>query len=156
MKRLTRLALLALVLALGALALTWFRRGAARDPIRVGVLHSLTGTMAISERAVVDATLMAIEELNPAGGVLGRPVEAVVRDGASNGSTFASEAERLIRQDRVAATFGCWTSASRKTVKPIVERHGTCSSIRCSTRGWSSRRTSSTPARRRTSRSSRP
>jgi urea ABC transporter urea binding protein len=122
MKRLTRLALLALVLALGALALTWVWRGAARDPIRVGVLHSLTGTMAISERAVVDATLVAIEEVNRSGGVLGRPVEAVVRDGGSNWSTFASEAERLILQDRVAATFGCWTSASRKHVKPIVER----------------------------------
>ena len=123
MKRPTRLALLALVLALGAFALTWARRGTTRDPIRVGVLHSLTGTMAISERAVVDATLLAIDEVNRSGGVLGRPVEAIVRDGASNWPTFAREAERLILEDRVAATFGCWTSASRKQVKPIVEQH---------------------------------
>ena len=121
MNRRTGLALLALVVAIGALALTWVWRGTARDPIRVGVLHSLTGTMAISERAVVDATLLAIEDVNRSGGVLGRPVEAVVRDGGSNWSTFATEAERLIVDDRVAATFGCWTSASRKQVKPIVE-----------------------------------
>jgi urea transport system substrate-binding protein len=123
MKRPARLALLALVLAVGAFALTWARRGATRDPIKVGVLHSLTGTMAISERAVVDATLLAIDDVNRSGGVLGRPVEAIVRDGASDWSTFAREAERLIVQDHVAATFGCWTSASRKQVKPIVEQH---------------------------------
>src|SRR5262249_54681749 len=75
MKRLTRLALLALLLVLAAVSLTWFRRGAARDPIRVGVLHSLTGTMAISERSVVDATLVAIEE------VTGRVVSWPTRGG---------------------------------------------------------------------------
>jgi urea transport system substrate-binding protein len=94
------------------------------EPIRVGVLHSLSGTMAISERPVVDATLMAVDELNAAGGLLGRSIEAVVRDGASDPATFAREAERLIAVDRVAATFGCWTSAVRKQVKPVVERHG--------------------------------
>ena len=94
------------------------------EPIRVGVLHSLSGTMAISERAVVEATLMAIDELNAAGGVLGRSIEPVVRDGASDPTTFAREAERLITVDQVAATFGCWTSASRKQVKPVIERHG--------------------------------
>ena len=120
--RRTGFALLALSLALGAVALMWVWRGRSPDPIRVGVLHSLTGTMAISERAVVDATLLAIEDVNRSGGVLGRHVEAVVRDGASNATTFATETERLIVQDRVAATFGCWTSASRKQVKPIVER----------------------------------
>ena len=80
MKRRTRLALLALVVAVGALGLTWAWRGAATDPIRVGVLHSLTGTMAISERSVVDATLVAIQDVNRSGGLLGRPVEAVVRE----------------------------------------------------------------------------
>jgi len=79
--------------------------------------------MAISEKPVVDATLLAIAELNERGGVLGREVEAVVEDGASDGPTFARLAEKLIAQDRVCTVFGCWTSASRKTVKPIVEAH---------------------------------
>jgi urea transport system substrate-binding protein len=92
-------------------------------PIRVGVLHSLSGTMAISARPVTESTLMAIDELNAAGGLLGRSIEAVVRDGASDPFTFAREAERLITVDRVVATFGCWTSSGRKRVKPIVERH---------------------------------
>ena len=92
-------------------------------PIRVGVLHSLTGTMAISARAVMEATLMAIDEVNAAGGVLGRSIEPVVRDGASDAATFAREAERLITLDRVAATFGCWTSSGRKRVKAVIERH---------------------------------
>jgi urea transport system substrate-binding protein len=92
-------------------------------PVRVGVLHSLSGTMAISERSVVDATRLAIAEVNQEGGVLGRKVEAVVEDGASDGPTFARLAEKLITQDRVSALFGCWTSASRKHVKPVVERH---------------------------------
>ena len=104
------------------LLMAWGRR--QTEPIRVGVLHSLSGTMAISERAVVEATLMAIDELNAAGGLLGRSIEPVVRDGASDPNTFAREAERLIAVDRVAATFGCWTSASRKQVKPVIERHG--------------------------------
>jgi urea transport system substrate-binding protein len=117
-------AVLAPLLALGAVALAysvWV--GSTRDPLRVGVLHSLTGTMAISERAVVDATLLAIDEVNQSGGVLGRRLEAVVRDGRSDWPTFAREAERLIVEDRVAVTFGCWTSACRKQLKPIVEQH---------------------------------
>jgi urea transport system substrate-binding protein len=123
MKR-TRVVVLAPLLALGALVLAyWIWVGSSRDPIRVGVLHSFTGTMAISERAVADATLLAIDDVNRSGGVLGRPVEAVVRDGRSDGPTFAREAEGLIVEDRVAVTFGCWTSACRKQVKPIVEQH---------------------------------
>ncbi len=92
-------------------------------PIKVGVLHSLTGTMAISEQAVVDATLLAIGEINDRGGVLGRRLEVVVADGRSDSATFAREAERLIAAERVSVVFGCWTSASRKTVKPVFERH---------------------------------
>jgi len=92
-------------------------------PVKVGVLHSLTGTMAISETAVRDATLLAIEEINAAGGVLGRRIEPVVADGRSNWPVFAREAERLIASERVAVVFGCWTSASRKIVKPVFERH---------------------------------
>ncbi len=93
-------------------------------PIRVGVLHSLSGTMAISARPVMEATLMAIDELNAAGGLLGRSIEPVVRDGASDPATFAHEAERLISVDQVEATFCCWTSSARKQVKPVIERHG--------------------------------
>ena len=92
-------------------------------PIKVGVLHSLSGTMAISETSVVDATLMAIEEINEAGGVLGRQIEPIVVDGASDWPTFAREAERLISKEKVRAVFGCWTSASRKTVKPVFEKY---------------------------------
>ena len=93
------------------------------EPIRVGVLHSLSGTMSVSTRPVAEATLLAIDELNAAGGVLGRPVEAVVRDGASDPATFAREAERLIVADRAVATFCCWTSSGRKQVKPVIETH---------------------------------
>lgn len=92
-------------------------------PITVGVLHSRTGTMAISEKAVIDATLLAIDEINEQGGLLGRPVEAVVEDGESDWQTFAAKAEKLIAQDKVCTVFGCWTSASRKTVLPVFEKH---------------------------------
>jgi urea transport system substrate-binding protein len=93
------------------------------EPVLVGVLHSLTGTMAASEEPVMDAVLFAIDEVNQTGGVLGRPVKAVVADGCSDSATFAVEAKRLLTQEKVATVFGCWTSASRKTVKPIFEEH---------------------------------
>lgn len=93
------------------------------QPIRVGVLHSLSGTMAFSETDVVDASLLAIEQINARGGVLGRPLEPLVRDGASDWGRFASVAEELIVNDEVAVVFGCWTSACRKTVLPVFERH---------------------------------
>ena len=92
-------------------------------PIQVGILHSRTGTMAISERAVIDATLFAIDEINEKGGVLGRPIVAVVEDGESDGAVFALKAEKLIAQDKVCTVFGCWTSASRKSVRPVFEKH---------------------------------
>ena len=94
-----------------------------REPIKVGVLHSLVGLMAKSEKPVVDATLLAIEEINAAGGILGRDVEVVIADGRSNPSVFKTEAERLISEEGVSAIFGCWTSACRKTIKPIIETH---------------------------------
>ncbi len=100
------------------------RHLAAVEPIKVGILHSLTGAMAASESPVVDGTLLAIEEINQAGGLLGRPIRPVVVDGRSDPDTFAREAERLITRERVATVFGCWTSASRKTVKPLFEKHG--------------------------------
>lgn len=91
--------------------------------IRVGILHSMTGTLAISEVPVIDATLLAIEEVNEQGGVLGHLIEPVVVDGKSDPASFAHQAEYLITQEKVVVIFGCWTSASRKEVKPIVEKH---------------------------------
>jgi urea ABC transporter urea binding protein len=91
--------------------------------IRIGLLHSLTGTMAAAERSLLDVERMVIDEFNGTGGVLGHRVEAVVADGASRAEIFASRAEGLLRQD-VACLFGCWTSASRKAVKPLVEAAG--------------------------------
>lgn len=111
-------ALFAVVVSAGAFA---FWRGRPR-PLRVGVLHSLTGTMAVSEVPVQQATLLAIEELNARGGVLGRPVEAVLADSASDGATALREVQRLIDQERISALFGCWTSACRRSVRPAVER----------------------------------
>lgn len=91
------------------------------DTIKVGILHSLSGTMAISETTVVDAEELAIKEINAAGGVLGRQIVAVKEDGASDWDTFAEKAEKLIDQDQVSVVFGCWTSASRKKVLPVFE-----------------------------------
>jgi urea transport system substrate-binding protein len=117
-------AIVCIVLLVGLVALGFIAQGnVKREPIRVGLLHSLTGTMSISERAVVDATLLAISQLNRRGGVLGRQIEPVIVDGESNWSVFAQGAERLITQDKVQVVFGCWTSASRRTVKPVFERH---------------------------------
>jgi urea transport system substrate-binding protein len=90
-------------------------------PVRVGVLHSLSGTMADSEAPVVDAVTLAVEQLNAKGGVLGRPIEVVIADGRSDPAVFAREAERLIDQEHVVTVFGCWTSASRRTVVPLFE-----------------------------------
>lgn len=90
-------------------------------PIPVGVLRSLSGTMAISEVSVRDAELLAINELNDAGGVLGRQLDPIVEDGASDEATFAQRAQKLINEDRVAVTFGGWTSASRKAMLPVFE-----------------------------------
>ncbi len=95
--------------------------GSSGDTIKVGILHSLSGTMAISEKSVVDAEQLAIEEINAAGGVLGKKIEAVIEDGASDWPTFAEKAKKLIDQDKVVTIFGCWTSASRKAVLPVFE-----------------------------------
>jgi urea transport system substrate-binding protein len=92
------------------------------DTIKVGILHSLSGTMSISEKSVVDAEQLAIEEINAAGGVLGKQIEAIVEDGNSDWPTFAEKAKKLIDQDKVVTVFGCWTSASRKAVLPVFEQ----------------------------------
>jgi urea transport system substrate-binding protein len=94
---------------------------ASGDTIKVGILHSLSGTMAISETTVVDAEKLAIKEINASGGVLGKQIEAVIEDGASDWPTFNEKAVKLIDQDKVTVIFGCWTSASRKAVKDTFE-----------------------------------
>lgn len=93
----------------------------AEDPIKIGVLHSLSGTMAISETTLKDTVQMLVDEQNKKGGVLGKKIEAVVVDPASNWPLFAEKARELISKDKVSAIFGCWTSVSRKSVLPVVE-----------------------------------
>ncbi len=94
---------------------------AAAETIKVGVLHSLSGTMAISETTLKDTMLMLIEEQNKKGGLLGKKLEAVVVDPASNWPLFAEKTRELLTKDKVAAIFGCWTSVSRKSVLPVIE-----------------------------------
>ena len=93
----------------------------AADTIKVGVLHSLSGTMAISETTLKDTVLMLIDEQNKKGGILGKKLEPVVVDPASNWPLFAEKMRGLITKDKVDVTFGCWTSVSRKSVLPVVE-----------------------------------
>ncbi|CAD5370583.1 Urea ABC transporter, urea binding protein [Rubrivivax sp. A210] len=107
-----------LMLGVAALGLT---PAHAADTIKVGVLHSLSGTMAISETVLKDTVLMAIDEINAKGGLLGKKLEPVVVDPASNWPLFAEKAKQLISQDKVAVVFGCWTSVSRKSVLPVFE-----------------------------------
>ena len=95
----------------------------AADTIKVGILHSLTGTMAISEKPVRDSELLAIKEINEAGGILGKKIKVIEEDGESNPEVFEKKAEKLLSEDKVLTVFGCWTSASRKAVKPIFEEH---------------------------------
>ena len=97
--------------------------GAAGDPIKVGVLHSLSGTMAISETTLKDTILMMVEAQNAQGGLLGRPVEAVVVDPASDWPLFAERARELLESEQVDVVFGCWTSVSRKSVLPVFEEN---------------------------------
>jgi urea transport system substrate-binding protein len=98
--------------------------GGDGDAVKVGILHSLSGTMSISEEAVHDAELLAIQEINEDGGVLGRQIEPIVEDGASDWPTFAEKAEKLLTVDEVAVVFGGWTSASRKAMLPVFEGTG--------------------------------
>lgn len=94
----------------------------AQSTVKLGLLHSLTGTIAIAEASLVDAEMMAIDEINAAGGVLGRKIEVVIEDGASENSVFAEKANKLLRRDKVAAIVGCYTSASRKAILPALRR----------------------------------
>ncbi|MEO5716019.1 MAG: urea ABC transporter substrate-binding protein [Luteolibacter sp.] len=106
--------------AVAALAITGASVQAA-ETVKVGVLHSLSGTMAISETSLRDVLLFTFDEINAAGGVMGKKIEPVVVDGASNWPLFAEKAKQLLDQDKVAVTFGCWTSVSRKSVLPVYE-----------------------------------
>jgi urea transport system substrate-binding protein len=96
---------------------------ADNEPIKVGILHSLTGVMAMSESQLADASLMAIDEINREGGLLGRRIQPIMGDGRSDWPTFSAEAERMITREKVCAIFGGYTSASRKAVKPVVEKY---------------------------------
>ncbi|MBI2312686.1 MAG: urea ABC transporter substrate-binding protein [Betaproteobacteria bacterium] len=119
MRRRKFLKALTLAASLSAIGLTV--NAQAAETIKVGILHSLSGTMAISETTLKDTALMAIEEINANGGVLGKKLEPVVVDPASNWPLFAEKARQLITQDKVAAVFGCWTSVSRKSVLPVFK-----------------------------------
>jgi urea transport system substrate-binding protein len=114
-------ALSALVLFAGMQAAAAEEAKPAEDTIKVGILHSLSGTMAISETTLKDTMLMLIEEQNKKGGLLGKKLEPVVVDPASNWPLFAEKARELLTKDKVAAIFGCWTSVSRKSVLPVIE-----------------------------------
>ena len=116
-----RFALKTLSAAVALSCATFAGTAMAQNTIKVGILHSLSGTMAISETVLKDVALMAIEEINAKGGVLGKKLEPVVVDPASNWPLFAEKARQLISQDKVAAVFGCWTSVSRKSVLPVFE-----------------------------------
>lgn len=129
-KRLNRLALAASVfIAAGAQAADYPTSevnttglAVTDDTVQVGILHSLTGTMAISETGSVEAEKLAIKQINESGGVLGRQIEIIQEDGASDWPTFAEKSRKLLDNDNVAAVFGCWTSASRKAVLPVFEQ----------------------------------
>ena len=103
------------------LNLSWGTRAADDDTIKIGVLHSLSGTMAISETTLKDTILMMVEDQNAKGGLLGKKLEAVVVDPASDWPLFAEKARELISQEKVDVVFGCWTSVSRKSVLPVFE-----------------------------------
>src|SRR5688572_3001099 len=109
-------ALSATVVSMG---LAWSAQAA--ETIKVGIMHSLSGTMAISETPLKDIALMTIDDINAKGGVLGKKLEPVVVDPASNWPLFAEKARQLLTQDKVAVVFGCWTSVSRKSVLPVFE-----------------------------------
>ena len=94
---------------------------AGEDAIKIGILHSLSGTMAISESVLKDTVLMLIEDQNKKGGLLGRKLEPIIVDPASDWEVFAEKARELLTKEKVAVVFGCWTSASRKSVLPIFE-----------------------------------
>lgn len=121
MKRRVALKALTLSAAIAAIGLGSTSLVAADKTVKIGILHSLSGTMAISETVLKDTVLMAVDEINAKGGVMGYKIEPVVVDPASNWPLFAEKARQLVTQDKVAVVFGCWTSVSRKSVLPVFE-----------------------------------
>jgi urea transport system substrate-binding protein len=121
MKRRAVVKMLAMAASVAAIGAASSSALAQQKTVKVGILHSLSGTMAISETVLKDVALMAIEEINASGGVMGAKIEPVVVDPASNWPLFAEKARQLITQEKVAVTFGCWTSVSRKSVLPVFE-----------------------------------
>ncbi len=117
--RLALLLVTLVILTVGLLSL----RPAAVEPIRIGAVHALSGVMAESERGLVDALQLAVDEINRDGGLLERRVELMVADSRSDWTVAANQVERLILKDGVSALFGCWTSACRQAVRPVVEEH---------------------------------
>jgi urea transport system substrate-binding protein len=113
--------LITLLTLIGVTLTAWATPVLAADTIKIGVLHSLSGTMAISETTLKDTVLMLVDDLNKKGGLLGKKVEAVVVDPASNWPLFAEKSRELLAKEKVAAVFGCWTSVSRKSVLPVFE-----------------------------------
>src|SRR3990167_6237402 len=120
MKRRIFVKTMAASVALAAMSMSSFSALAA-ETIKVGILHSLSGTMAISETALKETALMTIADINAKGGVMGKKLEAVVVDPASNWPLFAEKSRQLLSQDKVAVVFGCWTSVSRKSVLPVFK-----------------------------------
>src|SRR5690606_8741015 len=117
MKRRQLIKALTLSASMVTMSMSWTVQAAGT--IKVGILHSLSGTMASSETSLKDMALMTIDEINAKGGVLGKKLEPVVVDPASNWPLFAEKGRQLLTQDKVAVTFGCWTSVSRKSVLPV-------------------------------------
>ncbi|HLW72448.1 MAG TPA: urea ABC transporter substrate-binding protein [Candidatus Babeliales bacterium] len=117
--------ILSIVVLCGIGVICWklFTTFIHKKPIKIGILHSLSGYLALSEQPVADAALLAIKEINDAGGVLGRKIEGLLVDGKSDENVFATEAQRLITEEKVAAIFGCWSSPSRIAVKNVVEKY---------------------------------
>src|SRR5579872_3845631 len=125
MTRLGKAGAIGAVLVLGG-GLAWVvkpRTVVLSAPIRLGLLQSSTGAMMISEKSMIDAEMLAVDEINAKGGLLGRQIEVAIADGRSDWPTYAKEAERLIRDEKVVTLIGCWTSASRKNVLPVVEKY---------------------------------
>lgn len=119
----SRVSVILLIVLLVAGVMIWQHYAGTKEKIRIGVLHSLSGPLATSEKPLVDAIRFAVEEANAAGGINDRKIEAVVVDCRSNSAYCAEQAERLIVEEQVQALFGCWTSECRKAVRPIVEEH---------------------------------
>ncbi len=94
-----------------------------KQPIKIGILHSITGSQSMSEKPLIDAEIMAIDEINQQGGIIGRKIIPIIKDGKSDEKIFAAQAESLIKDEKVDAIIGCWTSASRKAVKAVVEKY---------------------------------